>query len=315
MSSLRQPEARSRKPEAILAGLEWKVLRRLDGLLQGEYRTLFRGAGMDLAELREYEYGDDPRLIDWNVTARLDVPYVRRYEEEREISAYFLLDLSPSVDFGSGGRGKLDMLVDFTALVARILTRRGNRVGAFLYDGGAVEYLPPRSGRKQVLFLVEKLLSRGRLERSPPTDLRAFLAAANGAIRRRSLVFLVSDFLCPPGWEEPLAWLRERHELLAVRLLDPLEIALPDLGIITLQDTESGEQLRVDTHDRGFLARFAQAAARREAALRGSLAEAGVDSLELACGDDLAASVLRFARSRSRRASASGAAPPRGRNP
>src|SRR5207244_3918279 len=138
---------RARSPETVLRRLEWTVLRRLDGLLHGDYRTLFRGFGLDLADLREYQYGDDVRHIDWNVTARLQTPYVREYHEDREITAWFLLDLSRSVDFGSREVKKRELSADFVALLARLLTRHGNRVGAILYGLEVDNVIAPRSGR------------------------------------------------------------------------------------------------------------------------------------------------------------------------
>src|SRR6187401_3280078 len=144
-------------PEAVLRRLEWTVLRRLDGLLQGDYRTLFRGVGLDLADLREYQYGDDVRHIDWNVTARLQTPYVREYHEDREVTAWFLLDLSPSVDFGSGEVRKRSVAADFVAVLARLLTRHGNRVGAMLYGDKVDTVIPARSGRRHVLHLMSAM--------------------------------------------------------------------------------------------------------------------------------------------------------------
>ena len=288
-------------PELWLKRLEWTVLRRLDGLLQGDYRTLFRGFGLDLADLREYQYHDDVRHIDWNVTARMQTPYVREYNEEREVTAWFLLDLSPSVDFGSETLKKRAVSVEFVTVLARLLTRHGNRVGAIFYGDGVDGVLPPRVGRRHVLHLVQRIVARPELPRSGGTDLRAFMRSAYELIPRRSLVFIVSDFISAEGWDKPLAHLAQRHEVLAVRLYDPLEMELPDLGLLVIQDSETGEQLFVDTHDRGFRRRFADAATRREQDLRQSLARAGVDALELSTGDDLVDAILRFADLRKRR--------------
>jgi uncharacterized protein (DUF58 family) len=296
--------SRSRRdPEALLRRLEWTVLRRLDGLLHGDYRTLFRGFGLDLADLREYQYHDDVRHIDWNVTARLQTPYVREYHEDREVTAWFLLDVSPSVDFGSVAK-KRSLLEQFVALLARLLTRHGNRVGALLYGEKLDTVIPARGGRRHVLEILYRLQSRPARLQSAPTDLGDFLRSAHRAIKRRSFVFLVSDFISVPGWERPLAQLAERHDVLAVRLYDPLEREIPDVGLVTIQDAETGEQLFVDTGEKAFRRRFAAVAARREEELRAALARAGVDALELATGDDLTDAVLRFAalrRLRSRR--------------
>ncbi len=292
-----------RNPEAVLRRLEWTVIRRLDGLLQGDYRTLFRGFGLDLADLREYQYGDDVRRIDWNVTARLQTPYVREYHEDREISAWFLVDLSPSVDFGSGEVRKQSVSQDLVAVLARLLTRHGNRVGALLYGDEVDTVIPARSGRRHVLQLLRAMQSRPQPRRAVQTDLGELLHTAAQLVRRRSLVFVVSDFMSVPGWSDALGRLARRHETIAVRLYDPLESELPDLGMLVIRDAETGEELFVDTHDSEFRSRFAQAAERRENALRAAFRDAGVDALELSTEDDLVDCVLRFAdaKRRSRR--------------
>ena len=287
--------------EAILRRLDWTVIRRLDGLLQGDYRTLFRGFGLDLADLREYQYGDDVRHIDWNVTARLQTPYVREYHEDREVTAWFLLDLSPSVDFGSGEVRKRSVAADFVAVLARILTRHGNKVGALFYGEDVDAMIPARSGRRHVLQILHKMIARPAPKRNEPTDLGQLLAAAAHLMRRRSLVFVVSDFFSVPGWEQKLGQLAQRHEIVAVRLHDPLESNLPDIGMLVVQDAETGEQIFVDTHDRGFRKRFAAAAQKREAQLRAGFANAGIDALELSTDDDLVDAIRRFADMRKRR--------------
>jgi len=293
---------------AILRRLEWTVLRRLDGLLQGDYRTLMRGTGMDLADLREYQHYDDVRHIDWNVTARLQLPHVRVFTEDREMASWFLLDLSPSVDFGSGPQRKSQVSSEFVAVLARVLTRHGNRVGAMLYGTGVDTVLPARGGRGHVLRLLHSMQERPEIKVSAPTRLDDLLRAAAQFLRRRSTVFVVSDFISEPGWEKTLGELAQRHEVVAVRLLDPLELELPDLGLIPIRDAETGEQLLVDTHDKGFRQRFARIAAQREAELRQSLTRAGVDTLELSTDGDLVDAIMRFTEMRKRRGQTSGAA-------
>jgi uncharacterized protein (DUF58 family) len=282
-------------PEALLRRIEWTILRRLDGLLYGDYRTLFRGVGLDLADLREYQLHDDVRHIDWNVTARLQTPYVREFHEDREVTAWFLLDVSPSIDFGSQGVKKEGLLLEFVAVLARLLNRNGNRVGAMLYSSGLEVPVPPGTGRTQVLHILRRLMDRDRSPTSEVTDLGAFLRAASHIIKRRSFVFVVSDFVSRPGWGKPLLNLARRHEVLAVRLFDPLELALPDLGLVVMQDAETGEQVLVDTHDSGFRERFQELARAREDELRTSLTRAGVDALELSTDGDLVDAILRFA--------------------
>ncbi len=253
-----------RNPELILKRLEWTVIRRLDGLLHGDYRTLFRGFGLDLADLREYQYHDDVRHIDWNVTARLDTPYVREYHEDRDVTAWFLLDLSPSIDFGSREMKKRSVSSEFVTVLARLLSRHGNRIGALFYGDRVDTVIPAKSGRRHVLHILHAMLTLARL----------------------SL----------------------RHELTAVRLYDPLEMELPDLGMVTVQDAETGEQVLVDTHDRRFRKRFAFIAEQREKALRSAFRQAGVDALELSTDDDLVDTVLRFADLRKRRSQLAGGA-------
>ncbi len=287
--------------EHVLRRLEWTVIRRLDGLLQGDYRTLMRGAGLDLADLREYQHHDDVRHIDWNVTARLQIPHVRVYTEDREMAAWFLLDLSPSVDFGSGEQRKRTVSAEFVAVLARLLTRHGNRVGAMLYGSGVDTVIPTRGGRRHVLHVLHSIQSRPAPVEAGTTRLHELLESAAALIKRRSMVFVVSDFISEPGWEKPLAQLAQRHEVVAVRLLDPLELELPDLGLLTIRDSETGEQLLVDTHDAGFRKRFSRIAAQREAELREALARARVDALELSTDGDLIDAIARFTDMRKRR--------------
>jgi uncharacterized protein (DUF58 family) len=187
-------------------------------------------------------------------------------------------------------------------VLARLLTRHGNRVGAMLYGAGVDAVIPTRGGRRHVLHLLHAIRERPAPTESGPTRLRDLLDAAASLIKRRSTLFVVSDFISEPGWERSLALLAQRHEVVAVRVLDPLELDLPDLGLLTMRDSETGEQLLVDTHDAGFRRRFVRIAAQREAELREGLAKSGVDALELATDGDLVDAVVRFADMRKRRA-------------
>ena len=321
-------------PESLLRRLEWTVIRRLDGLLQGDYRTLLRGFGLDLADLREYQAHDDVRYIDWNVTARMQMPHVREFQEDREVTAWFLLDLSGSVDFGSEQVRKREVSAELVGVLSRLLIRHGNRVGAVIHHGGAGnqanQVIPARGGRRQVLHLLDRMLRpashAGRKESLDPghqqlgaknegqeakherlgaggkeTDLGELLAQAQQVIKRRSVVFVISDFISTPGWGRALALLARRHEIVAVRLFDPMEMELPDLGLIVMQDSETGEQLFLDTRDRDFRKRFAANAIRREETLRDALVNAGVDCIELATNENIAEALLRFTELRKRR--------------
>jgi uncharacterized protein (DUF58 family) len=290
----------SETPEQLLQRLDWQVIRRLDGVLQGNYRSAFRGVGLDFLDLREYEPGDDVRHIDWNVTARMDTPYVRQYAEDRELTAWLLLDRSRSLGFGPIDRPKELVRSELATVFARLLTRGGNRVGAILFDSDVEETLPPRRSRNQVLTLARNLMRPVR-EDSGVTNLSNAIEHALGAIRRRSLVLLVSDFITGPGWERPLTLLNQRHEVLAIRLWDPREIELPDVGPIFMEDAETGEQLYVDTHDKKFRQRFQAAAQEREAALSQSFKRSGVDALSLSTEEDLVRAIMRFAALRKQR--------------
>jgi uncharacterized protein (DUF58 family) len=298
-------------PDALLRRLEWQVIRRLDGLLQGDYRTLWRGAGVDLADLREYQHHDDVRHIDWNVTARLQTPYVRQFLEDRELTAWFVLDVSGSVDFGSAGVSKLSVCTCLVATLARVLTRHGNRVGALLYGTQVQAVLPPRGSRLHVLQLLQELMKPAAVKtqttatpKATPagTNLAGMLQAAAASIKRRSLVFVVSDFIGQPGWPAALARLSLRHEVVAVRLWDPIERALPDMGLLTVQDAETGEQLFIDSSDPAFRARYEALAQQQEDSIQNGLAQSGADVLELATNDELLPALMRFADLRRQRA-------------
>ncbi|MSQ70655.1 MAG: DUF58 domain-containing protein [Betaproteobacteria bacterium] len=298
---------RRAEPETLLRRLEWTVIRRLDGLLQGDYRTLLRGFGLDLADLREYQWHDDVRYIDWNVTARMQVPHVREFQEDREVTAWFLLDLSGSIDFGSQQVRKRTVSAELVGVLARLLTRHGNRVGAVLHGDSATQVVPASGGRRQVLHLLDRMLRQGEQQRRAggpagrETNLNELFEKAHQVMKRRSVVFIVSDFISTPGWTKAINLLARKHEVVAVRLYDAMEMELPDVGFVSLQDSETGEQLFIDTHDRGFRRRFAEAATLRESVLRTTLAEAGVDCLELATDDNVGEALLRFTELRKRR--------------
>jgi uncharacterized protein (DUF58 family) len=277
----------------ILRRLQVPVVRRLEGLLQGDYRSPSRGDGLDLADLREYQFHDDVRRIDWNASARLGETYVRDYLEDREISVWFLLDMSPSMRFEGVSVSKHAVLVEFTTLMCRLLLGRGNRTGAMIFSGRIDRLIPANGGRRQLLHILGEVTNHRPSPGS--TDLKQVLRQAASTIRRRSLVFVVSDFISVPGWEETLTPLAMRHDVVAVRLSDPLEARLPDLGLLTFQDAETGEQLFVDTHARNFRARFAAAADAREKALRAAFEKSGVDVLELATEDEVMDALMRFA--------------------
>jgi uncharacterized protein (DUF58 family) len=290
----------------VLRRLEWRVLRRLDGRCQGEHRTAFRGSGVDVADLREYQFGDDLRHIDWNVTARTDVPHVREYLEDREVTAWLLLDTSASMDFGPVERRKHVVLTEVAATVAQLLSRGGNRVGAVFFDSRVRETIPPASGRNQVLRILARMMAPAA-EEPGTTDLAAVLRAATGILRRRSLVVIVSDFLSEPGWQSPLGQLAQRHDVVPIQVVDRREFELPAAGMIYVEDAETGEVIFVDTDDAGFRQRLAAAADERQAALTADLRSAGLALHPVATDDDLVRALFRITRMRRPRRAGSGA--------
>ena len=284
-------------PERVLQRLEWKVLKRLDGRIQGDYRTLLYGSGIDVADLREYQAGDDVRHIDWNVTARMDTPYVRTYLEDRELTAWLLLDRSASMSFGPTDRPKGAVLIELAAALARLLVRGGNSVGAILYDNTVEQTIEPRSGRNHVLRLTRELM-KPTVSTGAATDLAGLLVAAHRTIKRRSLVIVISDFVSQPGWERPLLTLGERHEVIALKLHDPRESELPDAGWLVVEDAETGELLSVDTSDPEFRRRFADVARQQSDDIAAAASQAGVDLHDVSTEDDLVATLVRIAHRR-----------------
>jgi uncharacterized protein (DUF58 family) len=294
-----QASAAPATPERVLRRLEWRVIRRLDGRLQGDYRTMLHGAGIDFSDLRDYEPGDDVRHIEWNTTARMDTPFVRQYVEDRALTAWLLLDRSPSMAFGPTDRPKELVMSELATSLASLLTRGGNRVGAILYNNAVERTIPPASSRNQVLRLARDLM-RPAPPTGTTTDLSELVRTALTSIKRRSLVVLLSDFISEPGWERPLSWLSRRHELVAIRLFDPREGDLPDVGLIVVEDAETGEQLHVDTSDSGFRQRFREVSAAREAELQAGVRKAGVSLYSVSTEEDLVGALVRIVELRKR---------------
>ena len=292
---LTPPARRTEDAETLLKRLDWHVVRRLDGMLQGDYRSLFAGHGYDLAEVREYQPEDDVRYMDWNVTARMGEPYVRQYIEDREITAWLLLDLSPSVDFGTANSRKSDLVIDFAGVISRLLTRHGNKVGAILFSNSVDEVLPARGGQMQTLRIIHQLVRPDRARHEGVTDLTHILDRAGQTLRRRSLVFVVSDFISEEGWETPLARLAQRHEVLAVWLTDPREEEIPPIGPLFLQDSETGQQVYVDTDDPGFQRRFTALVTERRERIERAFARHGVDALRLSTDGNMVQEIAHFA--------------------
>ncbi|HEX4035040.1 MAG TPA: DUF58 domain-containing protein [Solirubrobacteraceae bacterium] len=285
-------------PERVLRHLQWHVLRRLEGRLQGDYRTVLRGNGTDFLGLRLYEWGDDVRHIDWNVTARMNELYVREFVEDRDLTAWLLLDRSRSMAFGAPERTKELVLAELAGVFGQLLVRGGNRIGAIVYDGDRTVTIPPSQGRHQVLHLLERLLQP--VAGGQVTDLSLLLETAARVVRRRSLIVLISDFISEPGWERALVRLTQRHEVVAVQMVDPREYELPDAGLLFAEDAETGEQLLVDSSDPQLRRRLLAVAAERDEAIRHAAAAARVDLHVVSTADDLLAAFARIVARRRR---------------
>jgi uncharacterized protein (DUF58 family) len=289
-------------PDRLLRRLEWHVVRRLDGRLQGAYRTVFRGTGIDFADLRTYTPEDDVRHIDWNVTARMDEPYVRQYTEDRELTAWLVLDQSASMRYRAVERGKDSVLTELAVSLARLFAHGGNRVGAVLYDNHAQRVIPPKTGRNHVLYVTQQILkgTTGKPD-GTVTNLDAMLRLTASTVRRRSLIFVISDFIGAGNWEAALTRLSLRHEVVALRIVDPMELDLPDLGLVLIEDAETGEQVFADTSDPLFQQRLRDEVDAREDAVATSMARAHVSAHRIDTEQDVVATLVDMVRRSKRR--------------
>ena len=288
-------------PERLLLRLEWRVIRRLDGRQAGGYRTAHRGTGTDLAGLREYVEGDDARHIDWNVTARVNEPQLRVFHEDRELSVWLVLDRSASMTVGAPGRGKHDVLSELALVLARLFGRGGNRVGALLYDTGAVRTVPPGTGRRHALRIGAELARTAGAGRGGTTDLAAMLDAVARLARRRALIVVISDFIGVGDWERSLLRLVPRHEVVALRVTDAADDELPDAGFVVVEDAETGEQLLIDSGDPLLRARLGTLVGERDARLAAGMRRAGVPVHRVGTEADLAATLIEVVASTRRR--------------
>ncbi|MFI2714540.1 DUF58 domain-containing protein [Micromonospora sp. NPDC018662] len=284
---------------AVLARLQLMVTRKLDGLLQGDYAGLLPGPGSEAGESREYRPGDDVRRMDWPVTARTTMPHVRRTVADRELETWLAVDLSASLDFGTGRWLKRDVAVAAVAALAHLTVRGGNRIGAVVGTGataggpGTLLRLPARSGRKEAQGLLRAVA--GTEIRPGRSDLGALVDALNRPPRRRGVAVVISDFLSPPAqWGRPLRKLRVRHDVLAVEVVDPRELELPDVGVLPVVDPETGELHEVQTADPGLRRRYAEAAAAQRGAIAAEMRAAGAAHLRLRTDRDWLLDMVRF---------------------
>lgn len=272
--------------------------RAVNDLFAGQYQSVFRGRGMEFDEVREYQPGDDIRTIDWNVTARAGAPYIKRFSEERELTVLFLVDVSASGAFGSQDRSKLEMVVEVAALLMFSALKNNDKVGLLLFCDDVLEYFPPRKGKQNVLHLIRELLSADPVARE--TRIEAALEFVSKVHKRKSVVFLISDFLSAIP-RKTLAVAQKRHDLVAITVADPREYNFPDVGFISLKDAETGEIIELDTSHKAVRALFETRTAERMEKTSDELKKVGIDELPISTGEDYLKSLRKFFFMRERR--------------
>ncbi len=284
--------------DQLLRRSRWPVLRRLGFHPGGDERSSIRGAGLEYSDVREYQAGDDPRTIEWNITARSDRPYVRESLPDRGLDAWLLVDITRSLDWGTARCLKRQLALEFSAVVGQLLIGRGNRVGALLFDDRVRSIIPPSAGRTALLQLIARMERATETPAGGPTDLGRALAEAGRLIRRRSMMVLISDFMTPGGWQQPLSALAIRHEVVAVWVTDPREGEIPDVGVVTFEDPESGEQILVDTGSAHLRARFQLAAEAQRGTIRADLLRARASVAEISTAAELVPQLVAFIKQR-----------------
>jgi uncharacterized protein (DUF58 family) len=286
--------------EAVLRRLEYTVRNKLDGLLLGSYLGLVPGPGSEAGESRQYYPGDDVRRMDWPVTARTMTPHVRQTVADRELETWLVIDLSPSLDFGTVNTQKRELVLAAATAISHLTTRAGNRIGAIVSTGEQLIRIPAAGGTNHARHLLRKLAGTARAGRGQGTELATALEQVRRPPRRRGMVVVISDFLGDAGWERPLRGLGDRHELLGIEILDPRELDLPAAGLVTFVDAESGEQVEVQTSDPQLRARYAAAARAQRVDIASMLRRAGADHLQLRTDRDWLADTVRFVVTRRR---------------
>jgi uncharacterized protein (DUF58 family) len=284
--------------DQLLRRSRWPVLRRLGFHPGGDERSSLRGAGLEYSDVREYQAGDDPRTIEWNITARSDRPYVRESLPDRGLDAWLLVDITRSLDWGTARCLKRQLAIEFSAVVGQLLIGRGNRVGALLFDDRVRSIIPPSAGRTALLQLIARMERAAESPADGPTDLGRALTEAGRLIRRPSMMVLISDFMTPGGWQKPLSALAIRHEVVAVWITDPREGEIPDVGVVTFEDPESGEQILVDTRSSHLRARFQEAATAQRETIRADLLRARAAVAEMTTAAEMVPQLVAFIKQR-----------------
>ncbi|TMG65575.1 MAG: DUF58 domain-containing protein [Chloroflexi bacterium] len=294
-----------------LRRVRWPILKRLGFHAWGDERSSVRGPGVEYAESREYEFGEDARTIDWNLSARSDRIYVRESHPDRGLDAWLIVDASASLDWGTALMLKREAAIDMASAASSLIARHGSRVGAIVFDANVRRILPPVAGRRGRLHLVGSL--DADLSSAPTgaaTALAAALWQAVKVIRRPGLLIVISDFLAAGGWQRPMAVLGHRHELVAARVVDPAEMSVPDIGVVTFEDPETGRQLHVDTSDRRLRERFQLAAIEQSLRISTDLKRAHAVQFEITTAQPFLPQLTEYLRRRSAEVSRRGGAHP-----
>lgn len=278
--------------------IEIRTNRLVNDILGGEYHSVFKGRGMEFDEVREYQLGDDIRTIDWNVTARTGVPHVKRFVEERELTVLLLVDASSSAQFGTTDRMKGELAAELCALLAFSAIKNNDRVGLIIFTDKVELYVPAKKGKSHVLRLIRELLYFR--PKGVTTNLTGALEFLQKVQKRKAVIFLVSDFLTDEDYTRPLAIANQRHDLIAFCLADPREHELPPIGLLELEDAETGEEIIIDTSDpevRRLFAQYAQAATQTRTRVFRSHS---IDSVDIMTGSDYVKPLVRFFEKRAR---------------
>lgn len=278
--------------------IEIRTRRLVNDLFSGEYHSIFRGRGMEFDEVREYQIGDDYRQIDWNVTARTGVPYIKKFTEERELSVVFLIDASGSQHFGTGDLLKSELAAELTALLSLAAIKNNDKVGMIIFTDKIEKFVPPAKGRQHVLRLIREVLYFQPENRG--TNIAGALEYFMKVIKRRSVVFLMSDFYSS-GYEKELLIAGRRHDLIALRLTDPREMDIPTAGLLYLEDAETGQTLWLDSHDQNFIREFKKNRLEELQQIEKVFAQNNVDFINLDTSQSYIQPLIRFFKMRSRR--------------
>jgi uncharacterized protein (DUF58 family) len=289
----RPPSLATGPASDVLRRLELIITRRLDGFLQGDHRGLVPGHGSELGETREYQPGDDVRRMDWNVTARMQTPHLRETIADRELETWVLADLSASLGFGTADCEKRDLVVAAAAAVGFLTQRMGNRIGAIVLEGERTVTVPARTGRINLQALLHRITVAARADHPGSSDLAGALRRMQGVAQRRGLVTVISDFLAD-DWQQPLRALSTRHEVLAVEVVDPRELELPDVGILEVYDPETGDGRELNTSSARVREAFAAEAAAQRDRIAREVRQGGADHLVLRTDSDWLLDLVRF---------------------